>query len=87
MLRLTIAGTLTAILLTIATTTGYAAQQGGYSRAVYPGSERVHSSSDNASTCAAHASAAQASSSQGGLVRKCIPQACGTPWCFMTRNP
>ena len=87
MRRLSIAGTFVFGLVIATVSIGNAASTGGYSPAVYPGSERIHSekSSQNASASAAvHASS---SSSEGPLVRKCIPQACGTPWCYMTRNP
>src|SRR3978361_2173211 len=86
MRRLTLAGAIVTSLLVAATSTGYAASTGGYSPAVYPGSERIQSAKSMDSS-AANASAHATSSSQGGLVRKCIPQACGTPWGFLTRNP
>ena len=86
MRRLTLAGAIVTSLLIATLSTGYAASTGGFSPAVYPGSARVQSNTSTESS-AAHASANVSSSSQGGLVRKCIPQACGTPWCFMTRNP
>jgi len=87
MLRLTLVGTLTATILSIATTAGYAAPQGGYSPAVYPGSERTQSQRAEHRTTANADAYAPMPASKGDLVRKCIPQACGTPWCYMTRNP
>lgn len=87
MRRLTLAGTIIFGLLITAVSTGNAASTGGYSPAVYPGSERIQSEKSSHSTSANAAVHASSSSSEAGLVRKCIPQACGTPWCYMTRNP
>ncbi len=87
MRRLTLAGAIITSLLIAATTTGHAAATGGYSPAVYPGSQRDQSTTATESSAANASAHAVSSSSQGGLVRKCIPQACGTPWCYMTRNP